>query len=121
MGSQTVRPNLIRGTEHSRNHRDRLQYPRRDAPVQFNEIFANPSEYLGNPLSRANCEQMRAPIEACPACVAFMGDLRHASDRRKSLHLSCHADPAPKWRALLTKQYLRLVNLLASENNLHSL
>ena len=79
-------------------------------PAQCKEIFANLSEYLDNRLSPASCEQMRGHIEACPACVAFIGDLRHAIDRCKSLDVGCDADLAPKLRSLLTKEYLRLVN-----------
>ena len=53
---------------------------------------------------------MRDHIEACPACVAFIGDLRHAIDRCKTLDLGCDADLAPKLRSVLTKEYLRLVS-----------
>ncbi len=88
-----------------------------ERPAQCKEIFANLSEYLDERLSPVSCEQMRGHIAACPACVAFIGDLRHAIDRCKSLDLGCEADLAPKLRSLLTKEYLRLVNAPVPQNN----
>ena len=79
-------------------------------PAQCREIFANLSEYLDDRLSPANCEQMRSHIEACPACVAFIGDLRQAIDRCKTFDVGCNTNLAPKLRSLLTKEYLRLVS-----------
>jgi RNA polymerase sigma-70 factor (ECF subfamily) len=53
-------------------------------PAQCREIFANLSEYLDGKLEPESCERMRRHIEACPACVAFIQDLKRAIDR-------CHA------------------------------
>lgn len=108
---------LVKGTVDSEPLAKPSRGPRSKAPQerpgQCKEIFANLSEYLDQRLSPASCEQMRSHIEACPACVAFIGDLREAIDRCKALDLGCDADLAPKLRSLLTKEYLRLVNASA--------
>ena len=54
------------------------------------------------------CEQMRGHIEACPSCVAFLRDLRTAIDRCRSLQISCDSAIAPRLRAILTREYLRV-------------
>ena len=75
------------------------------------EIFANLSEYLDGRLEPATCEQMRAHVEACPACVAFLRELRAAIDRCRSLDMPCDPAVAARLRSLLTQEYLRMIGL----------
>jgi len=78
-------------------------------PAECRELFANLSEYLDGRVEPRTCEQMRAHIERCPACVAFLKDLRAAIDRCHSVELACDPDLAHRMRALMTQEYLRLV------------
>lgn len=72
------------------------------------EIFANLSEYLDDRLPPATCDQMRRHIEECPACVAFIQDLKRAIDRCRALDVCPDATTSPVLRRLLTEEYLRL-------------
>ena len=89
--------------------------PRRKKPVakrsaRCREIFSNLSEYLDGKLEPEICERMRRHIEACPACVAFIEDLKRAIDRCHSLEVCPEDEPRPILRRLLTQEYLRLKN-----------
>lgn len=75
------------------------------------EIFANLSEYLDGRIQAPMCDQIRAHIEACPACVAFLRELRMAIDRCRCLQLPCDSAVAARLRALLTQEYLRMLGL----------
>lgn len=88
----------------------------RQRPAVCRELFANLSEYLDNRVEPATCEQMRAHIEACPACVAFLRDLRGAIDRCRSMEVPCDPAVAPRLRAILTQEYLRMLGLPALTN-----
>ena len=57
------------------------------------------------------CEQMRRHIEACPACVAFLRDLRRAIDRCRSLEVPRDPAVALRLRSMLTQEYLRMLGL----------
>ena len=59
------------------------------------------------------CDQMRAHIEACPACVAFLRELRTAIDRCRSMDIPCDSAVAPRLRAILTQEYLRMLGVPA--------
>ena len=89
--------------------------PTKVRSAQCEEIFANLSEYLDNRLDPGNCNQMRSHIEACPACVVFIDDLRHAIDRCRSLDLACDPAVGIKLRSLLTTEYLRLMSATAPQ------
>jgi RNA polymerase sigma-70 factor, ECF subfamily len=78
-------------------------------PQECRELFANLSEYLDARAEPRTCEQMRVHIEGCPACVAFIKDLRTAIDRCRSLDLSCSQDVTRQMRALMTREYMRLI------------
>jgi RNA polymerase sigma-70 factor (ECF subfamily) len=78
-------------------------------PAECREIFANLSEYLDGRMRSKSCEQMRSHIEGCPACVAFIHDLKRAIDRCRSLDVCPDAAAPPALRRLLTQEYLRLV------------
>jgi RNA polymerase sigma-70 factor, ECF subfamily len=84
-------------------------------PPPCRQMFANLSEYLDGRLNPRSCQQMRIHIEACPACIAFIGDLRRAIDRCRELDVACDPEIATRLRALLTKEYLRMLHLPISQ------
>ena len=81
----------------------------RQRPDECRELFGNLSEYLDGRVEPLTCEQMRSHIEACPSCVAFLRDLRSAIDRCRSLQVPCDPAVAPRLRAILTWEYLRML------------
>jgi RNA polymerase sigma-70 factor (ECF subfamily) len=80
-------------------------------PTECRELFANLSEYLDGRVESKPCEEMRGHIESCPACVAFLRDLRVAIDRCRSLDIPCDPAVAPRLRSILTQEYLRLLGI----------
>jgi RNA polymerase sigma-70 factor (ECF subfamily) len=78
-------------------------------PAECRELFSNLSEYLDGRVEPITCEEMRGHIEACPACVAFLRNLRSAIDRCRSLEIPCDSAVAPRLRSILTQEYLRLL------------
>ena len=66
-------------------------------------------------LEPQSCEEMREHIEACPACVAFIRDLRQAIDRCRKLDLKCEPQVSSRLRSLMTIEYLRLLELPTSK------
>lgn len=78
-------------------------------PPECRELFAHLSEYLDDRIEPRTCEQMRSHIEKCPACVAFLQDLRSAIDRCRSFDLACDPDVAQRMRALMMREYRRLM------------
>jgi RNA polymerase sigma-70 factor (ECF subfamily) len=78
-------------------------------PAECRNLFADLSEYLDGRVEPRTCEQMREHIEACPSCVAFLRDLRAAIDRCRSLEIPCDPAVAPRLRAILTREYLRML------------
>jgi RNA polymerase sigma-70 factor (ECF subfamily) len=78
-------------------------------PAECSELFANLSEYLDDRVEPMTCEQMRVHIEACPSCVAFLRNLRSAIDRCRSLEMTCDPAVAGRLRAILTREYLRML------------
>ncbi len=83
----------------------------RKRPAACRELFMNLSEYMDGRVEPRTCDQMRAHIEACPACVAFLRDLRVAIDRCRSLEIPCDPDVAPRLRSILTQEYLRMLGM----------
>ena len=92
--------------------------PPKDAhrPTECHELFLNLSEYLDGRVEPRTCDQMREHIEACPACVAFLRDLRGAIDRCRSLELPCDPAVASRLRSILTHEYLRMLGISIPEN-----
>ncbi len=88
---------------------------RKQRPDECRDLFANLSEYLDGRVEPVTCDQMRSHIEACPACVAFLRDLRTAIDRCRSLEIPCDSAVAPRLRAILTREYLRMLVLPAAK------
>jgi RNA polymerase sigma-70 factor (ECF subfamily) len=86
-------------------------------PAECRELFANLSEYLDARVEPRSCEEMRGHIESCPACVAFLRDLRVAIDRCRSLEVPCDPAVAPRLRTILTQEYLRLLGIPSTDNN----
>jgi len=86
-------------------------------PPECRELFLNLSEYLDGRVEPVACGQMRDHIEACPSCVAFLRDLRRAIDRCRSLELPCDAAVAPRLRAILTREYLRMLAIPTGKKN----
>ena len=78
-------------------------------PAECRELFSNLSEYLDGRVEPLTCEEMRGHIEACPACVAFLRNLRSAIDHCRSLEIPCDSAVAPRLRSILTQEYLRLL------------
>ena len=84
-------------------------------PDECRDLFANLSEYLDGRVEPITCDKMRGHIEACPSCVAFLRDLRAAIDRCRSLKIPCDSAVAPRLRAILTREYLRMLILPAEK------
>ena len=84
-------------------------------PTECRDLFANLSEYLDGRVEPRTSKEMRGHIEACPACVAFLSDLRTAIDRCKSLKIHCDAGVAHRLRGLLTREYQRMLTMPVSE------
>jgi RNA polymerase sigma-70 factor (ECF subfamily) len=84
-------------------------------PAVCRELFSNLSEYLDGRVEPRTCGQMREHIEACPACIAFLRDLRAAIDRCRSLQVACDPALAPRLRSILTQEYLRLLGMPGGE------
>lgn len=106
------RARLLLRREISRRVRGKPERPRaanasKARPVDCREIFANLSEYLDARLPPATCDQMRRHFEGCPACVAFIQDLKRAIDRCRAIDV-CPDSTSPVLRRLLTEEYLRL-------------
>jgi RNA polymerase sigma-70 factor (ECF subfamily) len=80
-------------------------------PLECRELFAGLSDYLDGRVEPRTCEEMQEHIEACPACVAFLRDLRYAIDRCHSLELPCDPKVALRLRGLLTQEYLRMIGI----------
>jgi RNA polymerase sigma-70 factor, ECF subfamily len=103
----------------SRPHRSEVpaKQPKRSRPksdkrpAECRELFANLSEYLDGRIEPRTCDQMRAHIEGCPSCVAFLRDLRSAIDRCRSLQVPCDPAVAPRLRSILTREYLRMLGM----------
>ncbi len=79
-----------------------------DRAADCRQIFANLSEYLDNRLPPESCDRMRRHMEGCPACVAFIQELKRAIDRCRALKVCPEAEGSPILRRLLTEEYLRL-------------
>ena len=84
-------------------------------PRECMEIFGNLSEYLDGRMEKKSCKQMRAHIDACPACIAFLSDLKLAIDRCRKLKMPFDSDTCASLRRLLAEEYLRLLQSRSSD------
>ena len=101
-----------RNSEVIKSSKTRNQKPathRNRRPAECRELFSNLSDYLDGRLEPRTCDQMREHIEACPACVAFLRDLRSAIDRCRSMEVPCDPAVASRLRSILTREYLRML------------
>lgn len=73
------------------------------------DLFAQLSEYLDGLVQPATCEEMERHIAGCPACVAFLRDLRRAIERCRQMDIQCDPAVAKRLRAAFTREYLRLI------------
>lgn len=85
-------------------------------PVACRELFAELSEYLDGNVEPKRCDEMRAHIESCPACVAFLRELRGTIDRCRTAEVACDEKVMERLRSALTREYLRLMTLPAKTN-----
>ena len=98
-----------------RGLREKAQSAKAKAPARSkrgpgcSEIFANLSEYMDGRLEPKTCDQMRTHIEACPACLAFIRDLKAAIDRSRALKLPMDSEMGQSLRRMLAEEYLRLM------------
>jgi len=99
-------PSEVHGSEKSTGHK---------RPEACRDLFANLSEYLDGRVEPRTCDEMRAHIESCPSCVAFLRDLRAAIDRCRSMQVPCDPAIAPRLRSILTREYLRMLGLPVPE------
>lgn len=106
-----VRREMDERLRHRAKPHKRKKAAQRPAPCR--EIFANLSEYLDGKLQPESCERLRRHMEACPACVAFIQDLKRAIDRCRALDVCPDKGVKPILRRLLAEEYLRLKNSLA--------
>jgi RNA polymerase sigma-70 factor (ECF subfamily) len=83
----------------------------RGAAADCRTLFANLSDYLDGRLEARTCEQMTHHIDACPTCIAFIQDLRAAIDRCRALKADCDPAVAAQLRNLLTREYMRLLQV----------
>jgi RNA polymerase sigma-70 factor (ECF subfamily) len=81
---------------------------RKRKPQECRELFASLSEYLDGRIAPKKAEMMKGHIEKCPACVAFLRDLRAAVDHCRTLDAACDPAVASRLREMLTEEYLRL-------------
>ncbi|MHB1840734.1 MAG: sigma-70 family RNA polymerase sigma factor [Acidobacteriaceae bacterium] len=78
-------------------------------PRECMEIFGNLSEYLDGRMEKKSCAQLQAHIDACPACIAFLSDLKLAIDRCRKLNMPFDSDTCASLRRVLAEEYLRLL------------
>ncbi|HVN94469.1 MAG TPA: sigma-70 family RNA polymerase sigma factor [Terracidiphilus sp.] len=97
----------------SRTARGRNRPVPRHQPAECHDLFANLSDYLDGEVEPVKCEHMREHIEACPSCVAFLRDLRAAIDRCRAMEVPCDRAVMPRLRAILTREYLRMLGVPA--------
>lgn len=109
-------PELPKQARPSASKPKRARVKSAQRPDECRELFASLSEYLDGKVEPLTCEQMREHIEACPSCVAFLRDLRTAIDRCRSLEIPCDSAVAPRLRAILTREYLRMLAIPAGKN-----
>jgi RNA polymerase sigma-70 factor (ECF subfamily) len=99
-----------RGGRTKKNSKD-IQALNSQRSTECRELFSNLSEYLDGRVESSTCDKMRRHIEACPACVAFLHNLRTAIDRCRSLTVPCDPSVALRLRSILTQEYLRLLSM----------
>lgn len=77
-------------------------------PQECRELFARLSDYLDQRVDAQTSSEMQAHIEACPACVAFLRELRLAIERCRAMKAQCDPAVAARMRKMFTQEFLRL-------------
>jgi RNA polymerase sigma-70 factor, ECF subfamily len=77
-------------------------------PKECRELFASLSEYLDGRVNSDKAAAINAHMGQCPACIAFLRDLRAAIEHCRSLDAECDPAVASRLRAILTEEYLRI-------------
>jgi RNA polymerase sigma-70 factor (ECF subfamily) len=95
--------------EKAAGRKSRRKSTAKKRPAECRGLFAQLSEYMDGKVEPATCEKMERHIEGCPACVAFLRDLRGAVERCRKLDVPCDPAVAKRLRAVLTREYLRLI------------
>ncbi len=93
----------------------------KERPTECRDLFAQLSEYLDGRIEPASCEEMERHIKGCPACVAFLGDLRRAIERCRGLEVKCDPAVAKRLCAVFTREYLRLIGAPEGKNSLRTM
>jgi RNA polymerase sigma-70 factor (ECF subfamily) len=93
----------------------------KERPAECRDLFAQLSEYLDGRIEPASCEEMERHIKGCPACVAFLGNLRRAIERCRGLDVKCDPAVAKRLRAVFTREYLRLIGAPEGKNSLRAM
>ncbi len=78
-------------------------------PRECRELFATLSEYLDGRVNAEKYDMISAHMEECPGCVAFLRELRAAIDRCRSMEIECDPAIAIRLKAILTQEYLRVL------------
>jgi len=71
-------------------------------------IFANLTEYLDGRLPAPACEEIKAHMEACPPCMAFLNDLSAAIDRCRTFQDPEQQQVQMRLGSLLAAEYTRM-------------
>jgi RNA polymerase sigma-70 factor (ECF subfamily) len=106
-----VAANVTESGKRTKKSRKDSQAQSLQRSLECRELFSNLSEYMDGRVEPTTCEAMRRHIEACPACVAFLQNLRTAIDRCRSLTVPCDPFVALRLRSILTQEYLRLLSM----------
>jgi RNA polymerase sigma-70 factor (ECF subfamily) len=80
-------------------------------PKQCLALFASLSEYLDGRVNAETAKGVRTHMEQCPACVAFLCQLREAIEHCRSLKAECDPAVASRLRAMLTQEYMRMAQI----------
>jgi RNA polymerase sigma-70 factor, ECF subfamily len=95
--------------------------PAAQRPKECRDLFASLSEYLDGRVKPESCDKISVHIESCPACVAFLRDLRAAIDRCRSMEAPCDPAVTSRLQAMITQEYLRMLGKPAPpESVLHT-
>jgi RNA polymerase sigma-70 factor (ECF subfamily) len=99
VGSEKIAGRRLRNRAHATDHR----------AAACRELFSNLSEYLDGRLEPPACAELKAHVDSCPTCVAFLRDLRAAIDRCRKMQVDCDPAVIGRLRSALTREYLNLV------------
>lgn len=83
-------------------------------PMSCRQMFAGLSEFLDGRLDDLSCERVEKHLADCPACIAFLEDLKASVERCRRAALPCDAKLTSKLKRLIADEYLRLSNTSSS-------